>query len=142
MRTITLRSAVIMVLFAVALDRITKYLAVNYYIDNNFYSLYVNTEGVFSFGVSNQTMIVVSVIVIFLITVWCLVPFPGERKFSFATTVLLVGALSNLYDRLAYGGVIDFIHIGQTTVINLSDIYIIVPLVFLVIGVDKYYVLR
>jgi signal peptidase II len=40
-------------------------------------------------------------------------------------SVVLVGAGSNLFDRLWYGSVIDFIAIPWWSVFNLADIYII-----------------
>ncbi len=40
-------------------------------------------------------------------------------------TVVLVGAASNLFDRLWYGSVVDFISIPWWSVFNLADIYII-----------------
>jgi len=38
----------------------------------------------------------------------------------------LIGAISNLLDRLSYGGVVDFISIPFFTVFNFSDIYIFI----------------
>jgi lipoprotein signal peptidase len=38
--------------------------------------------------------------------------------------LIIIGAISNLLDRIYQGGVIDFINFFGLTVINFSDIYI------------------
>lgn len=46
---------------------------------------------------------------------------------------ILVGAVSNLYDRLIYGGVIDFITIKFGSVFNIADISIVSAIGFWII---------
>ena len=43
---------------------------------------------------------------------------------------MIIGAISNLMDRIQYGGVIDFISVPYFTVLNLSDIYISIGVVW------------
>lgn len=42
----------------------------------------------------------------------------------FSLTLILVGAFSNLWDRICYGYIIDFINFSFFSVFNLADIYI------------------
>lgn len=53
----------------------------------------------------------------------------GKRKRVLALTIGLVGAGSNIADRLIYGQVIDFIVVGPW-IINLSDIFILFGILF------------
>ncbi len=142
MRTISLAQLFVVVTFALLIDRVTKYVALEYSYDNKLYSLFVNTYGVFSVPVSNGWMIIISGIIILSLIVASAIFFIRNKQMSIAMAVLIIGALSNFYDRVAYGGVIDFLRIGHSSVINLSDVYIIVALIVMVFGVDRYYVLR
>jgi len=42
-----------------------------------------------------------------------------------ATLIILIGAMGNLYDRIAYGFTVDYIILFQRSAINLSDIIIV-----------------
>jgi signal peptidase II len=46
-----------------------------------------------------------------VLTVWLMKLKPSEKWLSIALALVIGGALGNLYDRLAYGHVIDFIHV-------------------------------
>ena len=57
----------------------------------------------------------------------------GGRHAATYTTLLpiLLGGISNVFDRFAYGGVIDYAHILNIATLNLADILILLGLVFL-----------
>ena len=69
-------------------------------------------------------MIISSLIVMALcaITYWLIV----QRKFWFAwgCTFLIVGAASNLADRIRYGAVMDYLHLPYLSTANIADIII------------------
>jgi signal peptidase II len=46
-----------------------------------------------------------------VLTVWLMKLKPNEKLLSIALALVIGGAIGNLYDRLAYGHVIDFIHL-------------------------------
>ncbi len=46
-----------------------------------------------------------------VLTVWLMKLKPSEKFLSVALALVIGGALGNLYDRLVYGHVIDFIHV-------------------------------
>jgi len=71
-----------------------------------------------------QIMLVIGIIFLFI----------RSMKLRIITAILLAGALGNLSDRLVWGGVVDYIRIGNFPVFNLSDLMITSALIFLVIS--------
>ncbi len=54
---------------------------------------------------------------------------PFYREFLFFQSVIAIGAVSNIYDRLQYGAVIDWITMSGVGVCNLADIYIVIGMI-------------
>jgi len=48
--------------------------------------------------------------------------------------LIVAGGVSNIIDRVFYGGVVDFINIGQLPVFNLADVMISLGVIFIIIG--------
>ncbi len=48
-------------------------------------------------------------------------------------SLIITGAVSNILDRLLYGGVVDFINIWQFPVFNLSDVYITIGVLWVLL---------
>ncbi|MEX0849256.1 MAG: signal peptidase II [Candidatus Dependentiae bacterium] len=72
------------------------------------------------------TLLIVSIICVLIVfTYKCL----QEQKAIFAQLAVLAGAISNVIDRIVYGGVIDFIHvhIGSWSwpIFNIADVAIV-----------------
>lgn len=54
----------------------------------------------------------------------------NQRVIEFACILfVLVGAVSNLIDRIMYGGVIDFVSLSIGNVFNIADVYIVVGII-------------
>jgi signal peptidase II len=124
-------------------DRVTKYVSPTYFDDP-----YVLVPGFLELSfLGNQNFIfywqfpiwivfaVISVVLVLL--GWQLVTALQTKDYLSALllSIVFVGAGSNLYDRIAYGYVIDFVRVPFWSVFNLADIYIIggvLALVFLV----------
>ena len=47
--------------------------------------------------------------------------------------LIIIGAVSNLLDRILYQGVVDFINIEWFTVFNIADIYISLGVIWILI---------
>lgn len=47
-----------------------------------------------------------------------------KTEISSALLFIILGAISNLYDRIMYGYIIDYVHIKYFTVFNLADVMI------------------
>lgn len=52
--------------------------------------------------------------------------------------VIFIGAISNLFDRIWYGYVIDFIDVPFWSVFNFADMYIVGGVLFLLVSTWKY----
>lgn len=57
-------------------------------------------------------------------------------KIASAASLIIIGALGNIYDRIAYGFTVDYILIGQSA-INLSDLVILSGVIWLILASRK-----
>lgn len=136
MRKISLQNFIIigsLVLFA-CLDRITKILAIKnlssqeVFLVPNFLQLklFLNDKIAF-FLPLNIVFLTVIILLAAALIVFLIQEVRAKHIFSaIALSLIIFGALSNLFDRLAYGYVIDFIEIPRLSSFNLADLFIIV----------------
>lgn len=80
-------------------------------------------------------------IVIVVTLGFCIAAFDYYRKQQWliagAITLIILGALSNLYDRFWYGAVIDYIHIAERSTANIADLMIMGSVIAIAIHVWK-----
>ena len=63
----------------------------------------------------------------------------GKYTLSGLLLVIAFGAISNLYDRLAYGYVVDYIDMKYFTVFNIADTMIVVcTVLFILLNIKKH----
>ena len=58
-------------------------------------------------------------------------PFIRFKNSKLLLAILLAGALSNLFDRIAYGHVIDYFYVSFYSTFNLADAMIVVPAIMI-----------
>lgn len=138
--------AVIIAVFLVAVDQLTKLYALNYVkpqgtitvIDNFYYFTYVENRGA-AFGImqNKQWFFVAVTLVIFAVFAYILLKYKIEGKLFFAAVVLIFGGgVGNLIDRIFRGYVVDFLQFSFfSPVCNLADYFISVGAVLMVISV-------
>lgn len=128
------------------LDRITKYLmrsADTKYTLNDFITLTLQYNRGISWGMfdsENNTLFIVITIIIGIFTsfffLYTFVSFMNKHTIV-GELMVCAGALSNLIDRIWYGGVADFILISGSfwswPVFNLADIFIVLGLGIMVL---------
>ena len=121
----------------ILVDRWTKWLALNGVIRNfrfGEFILFKNNALVFSWPAPNwvaMVMMVAAIIIVFYI---------GRRMFmkgnmigALGAAIVLIGAMSNLFDRVSYGFVIDWAYLGRWwPVFNVADVMIGVGIVMMV----------
>jgi len=137
-KKIMLINFLISILFLV--DRLTKWLALKipeggiFFISKKIIglSLYKNQNIVFNLEI-HQTLLYIFIFVILAILIWFLIRNYQNKNifFIFSISLIIVGALSNLIDRLFFGYVIDFLSFFNYSIFNLSDVYIVVCVGFI-----------
>lgn len=65
----------------------------------------------------------VVIILVFLVSFW-LKSFKSKDILIWPWGLLIIGAFSNLLDRISYGAIVDFINLPFLVILNLADIYI------------------
>jgi signal peptidase II len=73
---------------------------------------------------SNTYLYILLSVIIVILFYFYLQAFKKVSVLVWPWALIIIGAISNLLDRIYQGGVIDFINFFGLTVINLSDIYI------------------
>lgn len=120
------------VLFLV--DRLTKWLAARipeggvFLFSEKFAGLrlYQNFNLIFNIGLPPVLMYGL-IAVILAVLFWFLIKSYSESNFFFIffLSLIIIGAVSNLFDRIYFGSVIDFISFFDYSIFNLSDVYIV-----------------
>jgi signal peptidase II len=136
-------------LFAIALffiDRVTKILALSFLQDGLFYfqeliglKLFMNNGIAFGLQIPSYTSIFTSAIIIialiYLIIIYC-------KKLNIwcniSLLLIIIGAISNLLDRLKYEAIVDFIYIKYFPIFNLADTYIVIGAITFLLAYNKY----
>lgn len=107
------------------LDRITKVLAVKL----PFSTLMVNENLAFSLPLPSSLIATITIVLSVMVVLFFLWQLYFYKDYSTSQNITLglivIGASSNIYDRIVYGGVIDFIDIGLYSVFNMADLFVI-----------------
>ncbi len=120
------------------IDRLIKYLFFNSILANSFFITYVTNRGI-AFGLSIPPVIIVLfyilVIIIILFLINWLINLYQSKKYviSFSLWLIILGALSNIIDRIRFGFVIDYIDLHVWPVFNLADTMIVVGVILFLI---------
>ncbi len=125
-----------MVILAILLDRWLKFFAVQNYEGQWWIARFVlvkNNALVFSWPLSNTVGAALMLLALAaVIMVWWRGWKRRDDRQVYGATLMILGALSNLIDRLAYGFVVDWASLGRWwPVFNLADVMITVGLALL-----------
>jgi signal peptidase II len=135
----------ILLLFFI-IDRITKYFALNKLYEKGVYffkyfQLQLQTNPGIAFGILLPKFLIIflTIIIIFFIFSYFFKSIKKERYLeAFLLGLIIIGAISNLLDRIFYKEVIDFIQINIWPTFNLADAYISIGVIlFLIINIKK-----
>lgn len=133
------------------LDYVTKYFVkVNFdlhesitVIKNFFYLTYIHNTGA-AFGILSGNKILL-ILFSFLVIFFIIYQFKSYKdslllKISFSS--LLGGLLGNLFDRISYGYVVDFLDFRifkyEFPVFNVSDIFIVLSVILIIFEISRY----
>ena len=129
------------------LDRYTKITAINILESkkNIYINDYLNLDLVFNTGIGfgllsfneNFYYNLVTILIIIVIIIIGFVTFKSKKKEKLFFTFILGGAMGNVYDRITYKAVPDFIdfHIGNFHwfSFNIADIFITLGIIFMIL---------
>lgn len=147
---------ILIVLIIFFLDRVSKIYIINLAELENSLEIYINSYlnlyliwnkgiafGLFSFDESSIYNFVTILILVILLIILILI-FKSETYKSYFYTIILGGALGNLFDRFYYSAVPDFIdlHINNFHwfIFNIADIFItlgVICLIYVEVFLDK-----
>lgn len=129
----------VLVLTFFIFDRILKGLALNGYIwDFGVFqfSLTINKNIALGIPLKGLFFYFLLIVVLLLIIKILIISYQRkEKKEIVFWTLILIGASSNVLDRLKYGSVIDYFHFFHLTVLNLADVLIFVGAAALLIRI-------
>lgn len=144
-----MKNKVIKLIFCVTIlliliDQMTKFV-VQYQYENPIgdglitITLVQNTGMAFGFNSGNtKNMILTFVILLLIVNFICTQKDMIDTKTSVALSFILAGGMSNLIDRMARGGVMDFIQVKNFAVFNLADCYVVIGWILIVIFLVKF----
>ena len=132
--------------FFIVLDRLLKVWAVNYWSFKNidivsgwFKLAYAQNQFIaFSLPIGGYLLLVIN-FVLLIVLLWLLKQSLQKQDAVSAGLLIIVlfGALSNFYDRVAYGFVIDYFDLRFFTVFNLADSMIVGSVICLLFVTKK-----
>ncbi len=143
----------IMILVLVAIDQITKYLAVRFLQDKpaikiidgvlelNFLK---NSGAAFGMLQNQKVFFILVAVLILLIIAYVLFRMPDDKKYTYLHIILVMiasGAVGNMIDRIRQDYVVDFIYfvLINFPIFNVADIYVTVSTFVFVILILFYY---
>lgn len=92
----------------------------------------INTGAAFSILRNNNTLLILITIIILVLLNYYIKKNNIETDY-FELGIILGGIVGNLFDRLLYNGVIDYIEISNFPVFNLADSLIVLGIILLII---------
>ncbi len=120
-------------------DRILKYIALeisgSISLINNWLSFELHTNKGVAFSLGNDQNLFWFICIVALIIAYFIFHLIQEKKFFEASALfaVLLGALSNISDRIIYGSVIDYFSFASINVFNLADVSIVIgALIFII----------
>ncbi len=134
---------IILAIFFVILDRLFKVLALNYHeniklelISDYFgFTLAKNYYIAFSLPLSGPILtLFIGIVILILLYFYVILIKKEEYAQASCLTFVILGAISNIVDRIKYGFVIDYLDLKYFTVFNIADSMIVVGAVLLIIS--------
>ena len=130
-------------------DRATKFFALFYNFKNYKITSFLRFELLFNRGMSwgmfgSDVPIIFFAVSLFIVLITIAIAFYAYSRFRDGHVIIgevmaIAGSVSNIVDRILYGGVIDFIvlHAGSWSwpVFNVADIFIVVGIFIVFIGI-------
>ena len=143
--------SILLVFLIFAFDRYSKFIIINKFNENILYiNNFINFDLIWNTGIgfgllsSNSILFYnfITIFIIFVVIILFYIVFKGDNNEKFILSLVIGGAIGNLYDRVSYNAVPDFIdlHYGNFHwfTFNVADIFITLGItVFIMVGIFK-----
>lgn len=106
------------------IDRSAKIYQIKNPSEGGFFDFHLNPHIAFSWPLPEWVLYPAIIILLFIIVWLWLIAWRHKSMLIWPWGLVIIGAVSNLLDRILYQGVVDFINIEWFTVFNIADIYI------------------
>jgi signal peptidase II len=124
--------------FAFIADRIFKVIALSYFADEGavlipkffYFTFYKNFGAAFSLKIPVELIVLLSFAILFLIF-FLLRKEKIKKILRYIPLLLILGAISNIFDRIYYGYVIDYFSFFNYSFFNIADLMIIFSFSFM-----------
>ena len=119
-------------LFLFVVDRLVKHFASSINFGGGFVKigLYKNYAGAFSLPIAGIIYNVIGVVLILVFVYLLINDFKKVSAYSF----IILGGISNIFDRLYFGYAIDYVQVIGRSFFNLADVMLIIGVGILVFG--------
>lgn len=97
----------------------------------------LNRNAVFGLSVENNVIFILSIVIIGFV-IYEYVRMDSHRAFE----LIIVGGLSNIVDRIVWGGVVDYVAFYSFPVFNIPDVLISIGIVWYVFDTIKYELIK
>lgn len=133
-------TALISVVLCIVIDRLLKSTALNFFQNKQLeiipqvlsFEYFANYNIALSLKTGFNPIIIIIPITILLIFILIKSLKENKLKESSAWLFITAGATANLYDRIVYGHVVDYLNFFNLTVINLADVMIVLGIIYLI----------
>lgn len=132
-----IQTTVIFTIILTLIDILTKYIFTNktYFQDSLIYIHYIQNFGSAFSMFSNisiyNTLIIILSLIVLTILIKYYSEFKSSSKLSQITYILILsGLLGNLFDRIIFGHVRDFIGLKYLFIFNIADVYLTFAVIF------------
>ncbi len=119
--------AILIIIGVGGVDQLSKYIIYTYYPGN----FYINING--TLGILPWWVSILSILILITILVINYIKNKNINQIDILFIMIISAGISNLYDRIIYGGVVDFIAVGNFPVFNIADVIISVGVGLLIL---------
>ena len=135
---------ILFAIFFVVIDRLLKVLALNYYEHDKVslvsdiltFKFAKNYNIAFSLPVISSFILNILIAIIIIILLYYFLFYIKSSKYQSAQylALIIIGAISNLVDRISYGYVVDYFDLKYFTIFNIADMMIVGGVIVIILS--------
>ncbi|OGL62237.1 hypothetical protein A3C09_01695 [Candidatus Uhrbacteria bacterium RIFCSPHIGHO2_02_FULL_47_44] len=105
-------------------------------VDPGFLNLAIHKNWGLAFDIPfrREFILLISIVIGYFLVEMIVKNFKSHPKIAFSSLMILIGAIGNVFDRVYYGFTVDYLIFFGRSALNLSDLLIILGVIFLLIS--------